>query len=388
MQVQRSTTFGRSRALRATGKVLPGHARSHNRALVLQTLYAGGPRSRADVARETGLTRVTVSDLVSELIAEQLIVELGPREAARPGKPATLIDIARSAHNIIGVDLSDDAVFRGAVIDLDNNVVARAEIHRDGATGRTAVGKVRELIEELRASTSTRLLGVGIGSPGIVTPDGTVASAPNLGWNDLPLERDLHAHLGLPVHVVNDANAATLAEHGSREGDRDLMLVKIGLGVGSGLIVGGRPLDGAHSSAGEIGHVVVGTDDGPPCVCGKRGCLETWLAAPRLTASIADAARDGDRGVPTIEQTLAEAGRRLAIVLAPIVRALDLPEVVLSGPRELLDGPLMQTAAQTLRMRTEAEFTPGVELRMTTHGQDIVIRGAAVLVLSGQLGVS
>ena len=111
--------FTRSRALRPTGKVLPEHARSHNRALVLQTLYTAGAQSRADVARETGLTRVTVSDLVAGLIAEGLVVELGQREDARPGKPATLIDVDRAAFHIVGVDLSEHQRFRGAVVDLD-----------------------------------------------------------------------------------------------------------------------------------------------------------------------------------------------------------------------------------------------------------------------------
>src|SRR3954467_6386741 len=109
--VQRSTgtgprPFASGRALRPTTKVLPAHARGHNRSLVLQTLYRAGQQSRADIARETGLTRVTISDLVAELMAEGLVVETGQREAARPGKPATLLDLNRSAFQIIGIGLS------------------------------------------------------------------------------------------------------------------------------------------------------------------------------------------------------------------------------------------------------------------------------------------
>ena len=96
-----ATQLSHGKALRPTAKVLPEHARGHNRSLVLQTLYRSGRLSRADVARETGLTRVTVSDLVAELIGEGLIVELGQREDARPGKPATLLDFDRSAFQII-----------------------------------------------------------------------------------------------------------------------------------------------------------------------------------------------------------------------------------------------------------------------------------------------
>jgi len=378
--------FTRSRALRPTGKVLPEHARSHNRALVLQTLYTIGPQSRADVARETGLTRVTVSDLVAELIAEALVVELGQREDSRPGKPAILIDVDRAAFQIIGLDLSDHERFLGAIVDLDGSIVARDEVPRDGATGDAAVALVDALAARLVAAATAPVLGIGVGSPGVVDPQGVIRSAPNLGWQDLDLQGRLHAAFALPVHVGNDANVAVLAEHGISTAD-DLLLVKVGHGVGAGLIIGGRPVIGGGFAAGEIGHVVVGTDGGPRCACGKHGCLETWLAVPRLTAQL-DAIEAGEHAASEREAILTEAGRRLGIVLAPVVGALNLSEVALSGPAELLDGPLALAAVETLRTRTMAEHNRDLRLRMTEQAQDIVLRGAAVMVLSGQLGVS
>ena len=373
------------RVLRASAKVLPEHARGHNRSLVLQTLYTQGAQSRADVARQTALTRVTVSDLVAELIGEGLVVELGQREDARPGKPATLIDVDRTGFHIVTLDLSEHTRFRGAVLDLDGAVIARAEVALDGATGERAVELVLELLDGLLALTNARVLGIGVGSPGVVEPNGVVHSAPNLGWTDLPLQERLAAAFHLPVHVANDANVAVLAEHASAPGD--LILVKVGHGVGAGLIVGGRPVLGNGSAAGEIGHVVVGTDGGPRCACGKHGCLEAWLAVPRLTAEL-ERLGSTDAAASAREETLREAGRRLGIVLAPVVGALNLSEVVLSGPAELLDGPLIEATVETLRNRTMAEHHRDLRLRMTAHGQDIVLRGAAVMVLSGQLGVS
>ncbi|WP_234661880.1 ROK family transcriptional regulator [Agromyces marinus] len=373
------------RALRTSGKVLPEHARSHNRALVLQTLYSLGPQSRADVARETGLTRVTISDLVAELIGDGLVVELGQREDARPGKPATLIDVDRAGHHVVALDLSEHTRFRGAVLDLDGGVIARAEVALDGATGERAFELVAELLDGLLALTTEHVLGIGVGSPGIVEPTGIVRAAPNLGWVDLPLQSRLQSAFHLPVHVANDADVAALAEHAGAPGD--LVLVKVGHGVGAGLIVGGRPVRGAGSAAGEIGHVVVGTDGGPRCACGKDGCLEAWLAVPRLTAEL-ESLGGTDAAASAREETLREAGRRLGIVLAPVVGALNLSEVVLSGPTELLDGPLLEAAVETVRNRTMAEHHRDLRLRMTAHGQDIVLRGAAVMVLSGQLGVS
>lgn len=379
----------RSRALRPSGKVLPEHARRHNRSLVLQTLYSTGPQSRADIARETGLTRVTVSDLVAELMEEGLVIELGQREDARPGKPATLIDVDRGAYRIVGIDVSGHRVLRGAVLDLSGTVLERAELPLGGATGERAFELVAELGARLIELATAPVLGIGVGTPGVVDPLGTVRSAPNLGWTDLPLQARLAARFGLPVHATNDANAAVLAEHGASDVD-DLMLVKIGHGVGAGLIVGGRLVTGSGFASGEIGHVVVGTDGGPRCVCGKDGCLEAWLSVPRLTAQLDALGADGDDAAEASAraEVLGEAGRRLGIVLAPVVGALDLPEIVLSGPAHLLDGPLLEATVETLRTRTMAEQTRDLRLRMTAHGQDIVLRGAAVMVLSGELGVS
>jgi predicted NBD/HSP70 family sugar kinase/biotin operon repressor len=376
--------FVGTRELRPSRKLLPEHARGHNRALVLQTLYRTTGQSRADIARETGLTRVTVSDLVAELMVDGLIVELGQREGTRPGKPATLLDLNRDAFQIIGIDLSAFAIFRGALLDLDGTIIQAEQIPLAGSTGADATAKVIALIDELLGSATAPILGIGVGSPGVVDLIGTVLSAPNLGWKDEPLQRMLTARFDLPVVVANDANAAVLAEHSFGGSDGDMMLVKVGHGVGAGLLLGGSLLHGSRFAAGELGHVVVGTHGGRDCVCGKVGCLETWLATPRLDTALAEARASGAPADPI----LAEAGRHLGIALAPVVAALDLPEVVLSGPPELLDGILTETAVETLRNRTMAEFHGDLSVRMTTLGEDIVVRGAAAMVLSRQLGVS
>jgi predicted NBD/HSP70 family sugar kinase len=363
--------------------VLPEHARGHNRSLVLQTLYRAGTQSRADIARETGLTKVTISDLVAELIVEGLVIETGQREDARPGKPATLLDLNRNAFQIIGIDLSEYAIFRGAVLDLDGKILSRAELPLAGATGKDATALVTRLAATLVAQATLPILGLGVGSPGVVDLAGVVLSAPNLGWGGEQLQASLASRFGIPVVVANDANVAALAEHSFGDADSDMMLIKVGHGVGAGLLLDGTPLFGSRFAAGEIGHVVVGTDGGLLCVCGKHGCLETWLATPRLDAGLAAATTPGAR-----EQILREAGQRLGIALAPVVGALNLAEIVLSGPTHLLDGTLAQATIETLRNRTMAEFHGDLTLRMTTLGEDIVMRGAAVMVLSAQLGVS
>jgi predicted NBD/HSP70 family sugar kinase len=374
--------FAPGRTLRQGAKVLPEHARGHNRSLVLQTLFHQGAMSRADLSRETGLTRVTISDLVAELIADGFVAEMGVREASGPGKPAILVDLDHAGHRIIGLDLSGSDTFIGAVLTLDGGIVARREVAVPDADA--LVDTVVELARALVTDSHAPVLGIGVGTPGVVDDRGVILTAPNFGWAGFDLEGALRGALGVPVLVANDANAAVLAEYTFGGAPDDVLLVKVGRGVGSGLLLAGQPMRGSRFAAGEIGHVTVGTDGGPQCACGKVGCLEAWLSVPSLTSRLTAAADPADH-----EGILRDAGERLGIALAPVVGALDVSEIVLSGPPELLGGSLAEQTVETLRARTLApSVDEGVRVRMTEQGQDIVLRGAAVMVLSGQLGVS
>jgi predicted NBD/HSP70 family sugar kinase len=206
-----------------------------------------------------------------------------------------------------------------------------------------------------------------------------VRTAPNLGWTNVPL-RDLVADAtGLPVLVTNDSDAATQAELSASPASRDMVLVHIRRGVGCGIVTDGRRVTGAHHAAGEIGHVTVGTDGGEDCPCGKRGCLETWLSIPRLRAAV-DA--PGGQDLAAIDA----AGERLGVALAPLVAALDLSEVVLAGPEDLLT-PVLPVLRRTLADRLLADPEAPLTVRLAGSPQDIVLRGAAALVLWDQLGV-
>lgn len=379
--------------LRQTVKVLPEHARAHNRAMVLQRLFHDGPSSRADLARSTGLTKVTVSDLVGSLMEEGLVADLGLRAEGRIGKPATLVGLRTEAFQVVAVDLAADAVMHGAVLDLTGTVIQRRSVPLEGRTGQAAVDALVSFCRALVGSATQPVLGVGVGSPGVVDDAGTVLQAPNRGWYDVPLAAVLSEALGLPVHVANDANTACLGEFTfGGAGGRGLMVVTVGEGVGAGIVLDGALVQGHQHAAGEIGHVTAVDERdevgpaplGPPepCACGRRGCLETVLSVPALRRRTEGLdARDAERG-------LAAVGRRLGIVLAPVVSALNLSEVVLSGPPELLDGPLRAAALETLRERTMPVISSHLQLRVTSLGEDGALSGAAVLVLSGQLGVT
>ncbi|PII83751.1 sugar kinase [Leucobacter sp. OLJS4] len=369
-------------ALRVGAKALPGDARRHNRTLVLQTVYRSGPASRADIARATQLTKVTVSDLVSELTAEGLMLELGTREVTGPGKPAMLVDLARTTRAIVSLDLSDHRRFRGAVLDLDGRILHRADAPLEGAVGDAAVERAVALAGELIARTELSLLGLGVGTPGVVDDAGTVRTAPNLGWADVPLQRILQERTGLPTVVANDGNAGVLAEHNFGGAGDDLMLIAIGHGLGSGLIVGGVPVVGSSFAGGEIGQVMVGSDLRLDAPYSREQVLEHWLSVPGLTTALAEAGDDGR------ERVLREAGQRLGTVLAPVVGALNLSEIVLSGPQELVGDVLADATLEILQRRTLPESHRGLVIRTSSQGADLILRGATALVLQAQLGIT
>jgi predicted NBD/HSP70 family sugar kinase len=372
------------RPLRPSGNLRPEDARRHHRSLLLQLLFRYGPASRADLARSSGLTKVTVSDLVAGLVEEGLVSEAAEPVPGRIGKPPVLVSMAPASRDIVAVDLSTDGIVSGALVDLSGTVLTRRELPLDGRRGQDAVEVVHRLVRTLVDVATKPVLGIGVGSPGVVDAAGTVLDAPNLGWRDNPLAADLRAAFDVPVFVANDANTAVLGEHTFGDtGDGGVMLLRIGTGVGAGLVLEGVLLHGHRSAAGEIGHVVV-DPEGEPCACGRRGCLETVLSVPALRRRL-------DQGDTEAEAVLTDVGERLGALLAPVVGTLNLHELVLSGPAELLDGPLLEATDRTIRERTMPVSGDELVIRTSDLGEDgadVVLVGAAVLVLAGQLGVS
>jgi hypothetical protein len=175
---------------------------------------------------------VTVSDLVAALMAEGLVEELGVRAEGKVGKPASLVGMRTDAFQIVAVDLADDAWMRGAVLTLTGDVVERRSVALEGRTGQDAVDALEGLCRALLDAARQPVLGIGIGSPGIIDSLGTVVQAPNRHWYDVPLASDLTAALGVPVHVANDANTAALGEYTYGGASDSLLLLTVGEGGG------------------------------------------------------------------------------------------------------------------------------------------------------------
>src|SRR3990170_7555147 len=247
--------------------------------------------SRAELSRLTGLTRAAVSSLVGELIDDGLLCEIGQGTSAG-GKPPTILALNAGGRDIVAVDLGHRP-FQGALVDLSGHIRWRLDSAATHVTGQNAVEIAIELIGSLLDHAQAPVLGIGVGTPGVVDAGGLVLEAANLDWHRLDLGKDIAARFGVPVSIANDAQVAALAELRRHPGaGEDVLLVKLGRGVGAGVVLGSRLLRGENSAAGEIGHIQV-VPDGALCTCGNTGCLETVASVPAILRSVgADPDRD------------------------------------------------------------------------------------------------
>ncbi len=259
---------------------------------------------------------------------------------------------------------------------------------------RTLVGLVRSVVDG-----DEQLEGVGIGCGGpMAWPAGEVSPLNIAGWRGFPLRARLaKAFPGLPVRLHNDAVCMAVGEHwrGAGRGARNVLGMVVSTGVGGGLVLGGRLVDGATGNAGHVGHVVV-EPDGPECACGGRGCLEAVASGPRLAAwareqgwhsATGDSAReltaDAARGHPVASRALTRAGTALGVAIASAANLCDL-EVVAIGGGLAQAGPLLFDPLEAARRRhARLDFAGDLRVVPASLGQDAGLVGAAALVLSG-----
>jgi predicted NBD/HSP70 family sugar kinase len=373
--------------------------RRANLGVVLRHVAAGGSLSRARIAADTGLTRGTVSSLVGELIGLELLRETGettsPRGIGRPGVALELADVVVG----VGLEVNVDHV-AVSVEDLTGAVRYERRSYRDNRGPAPpvldrlarAAGAALEAVEH----EGLRTIGVSVAVPGLVEEaSGTVAFAPNLGWQDIPVAAELEERLGLPVHVENESNLAALAEHwtGAAVGIDDFVCVFGGVGVGGGIVLGGRLFRGSHGFGGEFGHVSVDAN-GALCGCGSRGCVETLVGqesiarvagVPPVTGrwrSLTDElVRRAASGEPEVVRALDEAGRSLGVALASTFNLFDVQAVVLGGCFGPLAPWLEDAVRRTLQERSLAARSGSFVVVPSAFGDGAAVRGAAALSL-------
>jgi N-acetylglucosamine repressor len=335
--------------------------REINRGLLLDLLRREDSATRSDLARRSSLAKPTVSSIVDDLIAEGLVCETGPGDPCpRGGARGRLVALNPSAGAFLGLHFGVRhtalavADARGAI--RAQRVVGSFAEDPRGAL-RAAPRLAAELISEARLPKD-RLCAVGVSIPGLVDHEtGTCVLAPNLGWRGAAIQRGLREALGVPVVVRNSMQAGAIAEMrasetaGARPGpslrERSFAWVYVGSGIGAAIVIEGRVFYGKRGHTGEIGHLRV-ADDGPPCACGRRGCLETVASGlaveararaaieqGRLASHLADpkaivAAADGGDGMA--REIVDHAAEMLGVGLSSILNLLDLEMIVVDGP--------------------------------------------------------
>ncbi|MEA2256991.1 MAG: hypothetical protein QOG35_3036, partial [Solirubrobacteraceae bacterium] len=316
--------------------------RERNRLRVVDALRMKGAVSRADIARQTGLSRSTVSSLVADLQAAGLVTERAPDGLApggpQGGRPPVLVALDRSAGALLGMDFGHGHL-RIAVADLSYTVMAEGFVELEVDTAaREALDAAAQMAGELLDEAGIeggRVLAAGMGLPGPIDRESGVVQSQAIlpGWVGLDPAAEMERRLGVPVYVDNDANVGALGEStfGAGRGTHVMAYLRLSAGIGAGLVFGGRPFRGAKGVAGEIGHVLV-DPQGPICRCGNRGCLETFVAGPALcdllrrshgpisVGELVALARDGDAGC---QRVIADAGRVVGRAVADLCNYLN-----------------------------------------------------------------
>lgn len=364
-------------------------ARRINRDIVLELIRAHQPISRADLSRRSGLQRSTVSQIAEQLIEEKWICE-GAVATSPRGRRPTLLGLNESLV-VLAVDIHPQSA-TVATVDLNGRLLSRAQIPLT-SDPEASVRLMTESMTRMRRALSRKSIeGIGISMPGRVDPaTQRLTFAPNLHWPDYDLKANIEAKMGLPVMVENAATACLLAEltFGNLNGIRDIVLVTVSEGVGTGIFANGQLIAGHCGMAGEFGHISL-DPSGPLCGCGQRGCWETFASCRAATRYYEELQPDSrpvtfqellnlaEEGNPSAEQALAKQamylGKGLRMIIAGLSPALILIAGYITSAWHRF-GPIIEKEANAL---TLAGTAPRI---LPTHEGEIArLRGAAALV--------
>lgn len=377
--------------------------RRANLSSIVRVLHVDGPQSRSDLVARTGLTRSAIRALVGELTAAGLATEDPGVANGRPGRPSPLVRLVPESAVGLAFSVLVDSL-SVAVVGLGGTVLAEAREDRPRVhtAPEEVVGDLMDLLGQLPGGPppTDRIVAVGVGVAGVVRRlDGLVEMAPNLGWTRVPLAALLRDRLGLdvPIAIGNEADMGALAEarRGAAVGIGDMIYIHGEVGVGAGILVGGRPLAGAAGYAGELGHFPIFAN-GAPCRCGSHGCWETEIGAEVLLARAKrspDGGREGmdeliadaDGGDPAVLRAIETTASLLGVGLAGFVNTFNPRLIVLGG----LFGRLYAHARDATIAAIEARALPApramVRVVPAALGDDAPLLGAGELALEGIL---
>jgi len=364
--------------------------KQHNRDLVLRTIFAHESISRAEVARLTGLTRTTISEVVNGLLAEGLVEEIGRGESIG-GKSPILLSIVSDSRYLIGLNLAQDK-FVGAIVNLRGEIKEMVEVSVHDDDGEKALEAVYQIIGKLLRKKLRPIVGLGVGTPGLVNArEGIVVNAVNLDWRDLPLRELLQRKFKIPVWVLNDSQATAIGEfvYGGKTNHEDnLVVVNVTHGIGAGILINGRLFHGDGGGAGEIGHVVV-QENGELCRCGKRGCLETISSTRAVMQklnlnSLEEAQAAFESGNVRARQVVSNAAHYLGVSLASLIGTLNIHKIVISGDMACFGDPWLNIVKSSMQNAALTRLAENTQLELgKLHYRACILGASAFLLLDG-----
>jgi len=371
----------------------PGSAASlkvANKRRVLSLLLDRGaePATQADIARETGLAAGTVSTIVRELAAADVVTTV-----AGSGRRGTSVRLARGAGLVAGVDFGHSHV-AVAIAEVSGEVLGEQRRSLPPGHGHVeGLGRAHEMLESLLAELGAQgsdLRNIGMGLPAPIS-DGVVMSSAILpGWVGVNAQVAAREALGAGVLIENDANLGALAEHrhGHGRGHANVVFVKVSSGVGAGLILDGKLFRGTSGTSGEIGHLTL-DDQGPLCRCGSRGCLEAYAATGTALEMMSDQMPDADvdgiieaakKGNVSALRVFEDAGLHLGWGLATVTNLLN-PGVILVGGDMSHAGELLLESARLGLRRHVLAGTSTTPVLVAALGDRASMIGALVLAI-------
>ena len=377
-------------------KATKASLRERNQRVVLQQILSRASESRAEIARATGLTRASVSALVGELIDLGMISEVGVGAAsATGGKPPRLLEVNEEAFQVVSVDVSGNPP-SSALMTIGGRILDQESISERRLAGSDLVAALAGLVDRVSARAAGRVVAVAVATPGLVRDDSIVTRAANLDWTEVDLAQRLRGPEDCPTIVLNDARAAALAEYAlAPVRPASTVAVLVGRGVGAGIVLNGRLYRGASSSAGEIGHIDVGSTMG--CTCGREGCLETVASLPSLVGAAAfERALSSDDESKSLqelliaveEHTWARAAEGMGSALAALTAVLDVEEIVIGGPLSAIRSSYLGRVQRDL----DSKLLPGGAakpvVRISELGPKSVLLGASLYAVNRLFGVA
>ncbi len=364
--------------------------KDHNLKIILSLIRTSGLISRAEISRQTGLSRSTVSELVGFLLRQGIIEEAGTGDSIG-GRPPILLTIRARGRLIGAVHVDDDGHLYGRTQDLAGNLAKVAAGRAESAN--ELVPTICQLLHELTDGDSSRLAALALALPGIISPEGGILSAVHLGWNNIPVVAPLKRQYGIPIRAENATGLAAYGEMSARDPKvHNLVYLRIGSVVGSGVVANNQLHHGLRGSAAEIGHMVLDMG-GHICKCGRRGCLETKVnrsAALRLlqdydsglgskvdTADIFEYLVERDRRqCLAAQKVLADIASSTASAIVNVLNILGPDTVVIESvlcESDTFWSVLSNTTAQEALPFAEGKY----QLLPSLLGREAVIMGAA-----------